>query len=123
MQVNSLRDLLVSELCEACNAEEQLTEKLSQLETRTSSPEIKQILNESASEAEEHMNRLLDLCENLGIEVDRQVNKSLRGLLQQGDDLLKSSSDGIRDGVIVVILQRIKQYEVSAYNSLRTLAE
>src|SRR6185312_5813860 len=75
-------------------------------------------------ETEEHVSRLEEVFEQLGIGDWEKENDAIEGLVQSGEDLIASSTDeDVLDAGLIAAAQKIEHHEIAAYGSVRTYAE
>lgn len=119
-KIATLEDLLVEELRDLFNAEHQLMAGLAKLARTSTNPEVKALMHGHVLITQHHINRLELIFENLGQEVEPEVNKAIRGLVEAGDDLiLKTERSCMRDAVIIIIAQWVGHYEIAGFSAAR----
>ena len=121
--LESLRDLYISELRELHSAETQITDALPKMIKAASEPSLKQALQTHLQETEMHVARLETILNQAQSEVNPKKCKALAAIIDDGDDLIGDTKDeSIRDVVIIAAAQKVEHYEMAAYGTVRTFA-
>jgi ferritin-like metal-binding protein YciE len=72
----------------------------------------------------EHAARIERIFASLDMPAKREKCKGMRGLISEGNDLLKKKlNPGVQDAGIIAAAQRVEHYEIAAYGCVRTYAE
>jgi ferritin-like metal-binding protein YciE len=123
MKVNSLQELFVEELKDVYDAENQIIKALPKLIKATSSPKLREGLEEHLEQTKGQVERLEQIFDGLGEAAKAKKCDGIRGILEEGE---KSISDGekgaVLDAGIIAGAQRVEHYEMAAYGSLKTWA-
>lgn len=122
--MNSLRELFIDQLKDIYNAENQLTKALPKLAKKASSPMLKNAFESHLKETENHVTRLNNISEMLGIKLSGKKCPAMTGLVEEGREILnEKGQDAVIDVGLVCAAQRVEHYEMAAYGNARTLAE
>jgi len=123
MKINSLEKLFVHELKDLYSAEKQILTHLDKVIDETTNGELKTALSEHRNLTRTHVQRLESIFSGLDHEPGGHKCKGMEGLLKEGDDLLKDTTDSAtRDAGIIAAAQRVEHYEMAGYGTARTYA-
>jgi ferritin-like metal-binding protein YciE len=121
--VVSLREHLVEELNDLLNAEQQLIEALPQMAQRATSRELKAAFKNHLAETRTHERRATQALKQLGERPDGSTCEAMEGLLEEGQDLMKSGEPGpLQDAMLITAAQKVEHYEIATYGTARTYA-
>jgi ferritin-like metal-binding protein YciE len=120
--VDTLDELLHEELKDLYDAETQLTKALPKLVKKASSPDLKEALQEHLDQTEQHIERLDQVFEQLGLPARRKKCEGMKHLLAEGDDMISDAEGAARDAVMIAAAQKVEHYEIASYGTVRTWA-
>jgi len=121
--VDSLEMLLQEELKDLYDAEKQLTKALPKMIKKATSEELRAALDEHLGQTEQHVERLEQAFEQLGIPARGKKCKGMQNLIAEGDDVIgEAEEDATRDAVMIAAAQKVEHYEISGYGTARTWA-
>jgi len=124
MKLQSFEDLLVDQLRDLYSAEKQLTKALPKMAKNASSDQLRQALTDHLEETEQHVQRLEQIGESLGIKIGGKKCKGMEGLIEEGAEALDISEDeNLSDSAIIAAAQRVEHYEISGYGTAKAIAE
>jgi ferritin-like metal-binding protein YciE len=124
MKLNSLQDLMVDEVRDLYSAEKQLVKALPKMAKAATSPRLKTLLQEHLAETENHVKRLEQVFQHLGLNARAKKCKGMEGLIQEGSDMLEEDADPeVLDAAIIGSGNRVEHYEIAAYGTVRTYAQ
>ena len=124
MKSSSLQDLFVMELTNLYDAENQLIKALPKLVKVSSSESLRGAFEEHLEKTKEHAARIERILADLDQPLKREKCKGMRGLISEGNDLLKRKlGPDVQDAGIIAAAQRVEHYEIAAYGCARTYAE
>jgi len=122
--MKDLQDLYVHELRDLYDAENQLIEALPKMAKKAEHPELKKALEEHLEETMQQRDRIKEILKRHDERVTRKVCKAMRGLIAEGEDVVKEAKDpDVRDAAIIAAAQRVEHYEISGYGTAATFAE
>ncbi|HLX73158.1 MAG TPA: ferritin-like domain-containing protein [Terriglobales bacterium] len=124
MKLESLRDLFINELQDLYSAEKMIIKALPKMMEKTSSPDLRQALDQHLRETEGQVRRLDQIFDQFP-KVDRedQKCKGMEGLIKEGEDMIKKDGEPeVRDAGIISAAQRVEHYEMAGYGTVRTYA-
>jgi len=124
MKMESLHDLYLAELSDLYSAEKQIVKALPKVIKKTSSPELRQALEDHLAETNGHVTRLEEIFEMHAESPKRTKCKGMEGVLAEGDEMVgQDATPAVRDAAIISACQRVEHYEMAAYGAVRTYAE
>jgi len=124
MPMETLEDLLEEQLQDLFSAENQLLKALPKMAKRASSPKLKKAFERHTEETRKQVERLRDVAERLEIKLSGKTCKAMEGLVKEGQEVIEEDGEGpVIDAALVAAAQRVEHYEISAYGTVRALAE
>jgi ferritin-like metal-binding protein YciE len=124
MQINSFKEMYVSELQEARSLEAQLTSALPDMIKKTGDADLKQVLQEHLSETQDQMERVGHILQRHGATVKDHKDQSMVRLVSEAEkwaEMIKDSDQ--RDAGIIASAQRVEHYEMAVYGTLSAWAK
>lgn len=122
--IASLREHLIEELNDLLNAEQQLTDALPKMADRASRRELKTAFKRHLAETKRHADRAAEALRLLGEEASGKTCEAMKGLLEEGQDLMEGSDGGaLRDAMMITAAQKVEHYEIATYGTVRTYAQ
>jgi ferritin-like metal-binding protein YciE len=120
---DTLNELLQDELKDIYDAEKQLTKALPKLAKKATAEELKDAFEEHLRQTEEHIERLDQAFEHLGIPARGKKCKGMKNLIAEGEDMIgDADEDAVRDAVMIAAAQKVEHYEIASYGTARTWA-
>ena len=124
MKMESLRELYVEELKDLYSAETQITKALPKMAQAATSQVLKDAFQSHLEETKEQIKRLDQIFESLGESSKGKTCEGMKGLLKEGDELIKEDADPeVLDAGLISAAQRVEHYEMAGYGTVRTYAE
>jgi len=124
MDQEILQECLVDQLRDLYDAEKQLVKALPKLAKQCNSEELAEAITEHLQETEEHVTRLEQVFEALGVAAKGKTCKGMKGLIDEASEQADDDEASVaRDLAIIAAAQRVEHYEISAYGTARTMAE
>lgn len=124
MKLDSLEKLWLEELKDLYDAEKQITEALPKMADATETTELRQAFNDHLQQTEGHIQRLEEVFEELGMDKPRKKCKGMEGLIKEGEDMMKETSDDMtRDAALIAAAQRVEHYEMAGYGTVVAYAQ
>ena len=121
--VDSLYELLQDELKDIYDAEKQLTKALPKMVEDATAPELKQAFQDHLQQTEEHIERLVDIFEQMDLPVRGKKCVGMENLLKEAEAMIDDAEeDATRDAVMIAAAQKVEHYEIATYGTLRTWA-
>ena len=121
--VASLREHVVEELNDLLNAEHQLIEALPEMQKKASRRELKAAFRSHLAETRGHAKRIEQALRLLSEEPSEKTCDAMKGLLEEGEELMEGSEGALRDAMMITGAQKIEHYEIATYGTIRTYAQ
>jgi ferritin-like metal-binding protein YciE len=120
----TLRRLLTDELRDIYHAEQQLVKTLPKLVKASTSPDLREALDNHLGETEEQVARLEQAFDLLGETAKTKACAGMRGIVEEGSELIKDLEKGMAlDAGIIAGAQRAEHYEIAVYGTLMSWAK
>ena len=120
----TLQKLFVEQIRDVYDAEKQLVKALPRLAKAAQSEELVDALNSHLEETKNQVSRLEKVFQLVETNAKGKPCKGMKGLLEEGNEAIQEEDKGpLRDLAIIAGCQRVEHYEISAYGTMRTLAE
>jgi ferritin-like metal-binding protein YciE len=124
MKIPTIAKLLEGQLKDIHSAETQLVKALPKMAKKASSSGLKQAFTSHLEETKNHVERLDQIGQTLGIKMTGKKCKAMEGLIEEGAEVLEAEGPGpVIDSALIAAAQRVEHYEIAAYGSARTFAE
>jgi len=123
MSTNTLWDLFVDQLKDVHDAELRLTKALPRLAKAAHSKELRVAFTDHLKETEEHVHRLERVLDTIDVPPARKTCRAIVGILEEGEELMKESQNGVRDAALIAAAQKMEHYEMATYGCLHAWAE
>jgi ferritin-like metal-binding protein YciE len=121
--IDSLETLMQEELKDIYDAEKQLTKALPKMAKKATAEELKTAFGEHLRQTEQHIERLEQVFEQLGMPVRGKKCEGMKNLIKEGEDMIgEAEDDATRDAVMIASAQKVEHYEIASYGTLRTWA-
>ncbi|MBA4852765.1 ferritin-like domain-containing protein [Emticicia sp. BO119] len=120
-----LRRLFLDGLRDLYWAEIRLTKSLPTMAQAATSKGLTRAFESHLSETEEHVNRIERIFKLVDETAQGKKCPAMIGLLEEADEITKSTKDGslVRDCGLILAAQKVEHYEIASYGTLRTIAE
>lgn len=124
MTNSKFHELFMEELKDIYWAEKNLVKALPKMQKAATSDELSTCIGNHLEETKEHVSRLEQVFELLGRKPQAKKCEAMEGLIAEGQEVVTDTAEdtAVRDAGIIIASQKIEHYEISAYGSLRTLA-
>jgi ferritin-like metal-binding protein YciE len=121
--LDSLRDLLEDEIKDIYDAEKQLIKALPKLAKKATAPELKEAFDEHLQQTEEHISRLEQVLELMGMPARGKKCEGMQHLIAEGNEMIaEAEDDATRDALLIAAAQKCEHYEICSYGTLRVWA-
>jgi len=121
--MDSLQDLFLDELKDIYNAEHQLLKALPKMAKKASSESLKQAFTGHLKETENHVARLEQIGQELGLNLKGKKCHAMEGLVEEGKEVLDEDGPAaVIDAALIGAAQRVEHYEMAAYGTVRAMA-
>jgi ferritin-like metal-binding protein YciE len=123
MKFNTLHEVLTDYIRDLYNAENQLVKALPKMAKAATTPELRAAFEEHLAQTEQQVERLERICEDLGIKPKGKTCHGMKGLIEEGKEVLSSTGDpASKDAALIGAAQKVEHYEIAAYGTARTFA-
>jgi ferritin-like metal-binding protein YciE len=123
MEMDSLHALYVDELKDLYSAETQIAKGLPRMIRAASHPELKQLLSTHLEQTERQAERLVRICEGLGVKPTGKKCVGMQGLLEEAKELMgERPAPEVLDAGLIAAQQHVEHYEMAGYGCVRTYA-
>ncbi len=123
MPVDTVEKLFVGELKDLYSAENQITKALPKMAKAASTTELKTAFETHLKETEGQIKRLERVFEILGKAATGKTCKAMKGLLEEGSEVMEETEGEVRDAAMIGAAQKVEHYEMAGYGTVRTFAE
>jgi len=121
--LDSLSDLLQDEIKDIYDAEKQLTKALPKLAKKATAPELRDAFEEHLQQTEEHIARLEQVFDQMGMPVRGKKCEAMQHLIAEGNDMIgEAEDDATRDALMIAAAQKCEHYEIASYGTIRVWA-
>ena len=115
----TLNEVFQENIKDIYSAEKQLTKALPKMIKKCTNAELKQSLEMHLGETEEHVRRLEQCAEMLGIKPTGMVCHGMMGLVEEATEHMGELKPGpVMDAVIIASGQKAEHYEIAAYGTI-----
>src|SRR5690606_40937703 len=85
---------------------------------------LKRAFESHHAETEEHISRLKQVMESLGLAARGKKCKAMEGLLAEAEEIMESfEGDASMDAALIAAAQKVEHYEIASYGCLVTYAK
>ena len=124
MEMETLKDLYTDELKDLYSAENQIIKALPKMIKAASNEDLKRAFTKHLKETETHVQRLEQICDELGISPKGKKCVGMEGLLKEGSELIKERPEPeVLDAGLIAAAQHVEHYEMAGYGTARTHAQ
>ncbi len=121
--ISSLHALLIDELKDLYHAENQLIKALPKMASAATNSELKAGFSDHLEQTRDHVERLAQAMEILGIKVQGKTCHAMMGLVEEGVEAIELEAPAVlRDAALIGAAQRVEHYEMAAYGTARAFA-
>jgi ferritin-like metal-binding protein YciE len=121
--LDSLHDLLEDEIKDIYDAEKQLTRALPKLAKKATATELKAAFEEHLEQTQEHIARLEQVFDQMGMPVRGKRCEGMQHLIAEGNDMIaEAEDDATRDALMIAAAQKCEHYEIASYGTIRVWA-
>jgi ferritin-like metal-binding protein YciE len=123
-KLETLDDLFEMQLKDLYSAENQLVTALPLMAQNAKDGRLRAGFTKHLRETEKQVQRLEQIGQDLGIELDGHTCKAMAGLVAEGQELLsEDATDEVMDAALIAAAQRIEHYEIAGYGTAAHYAE
>ena len=123
MAVKTFEELFIDEMKDMYDAEKRIVKALPKMIKAVGSPELSTALSDHLAQTDEHVSRLEQAFDQLGMSPERKSCEAMKGLLAESEELADESDDKmVNDAAIIAAAQKVEHYEIATYGTLREWA-
>jgi ferritin-like metal-binding protein YciE len=123
MPLTTLDDLYLEELKDLYSAENQILKALPKMIKSATNPELKAAFSDHLEQTKGHVERLVQICDELGASPKGKKCNGMEGIIEEGKDLIGEDPDEhVLDAGLAAAAQHVEHYEMAGYGSVRTWA-
>lgn len=123
MALNSLQELYVEQLRDLYDAENRLVKALPKMAKAATLPELQRGFEEHLEQSRQHISRLEQVFNGLGVSPKGKTCEAMKGLIEEGEEMIKEKADApVKDAGLIAAAQRVEHYEMAGYGTVRTWA-
>ena len=123
MQMQTLDEVYMNKLKDLYDAENQIIEALPKMGRAAASEELKEAFLKHLEQTKGQLMRLDEVFDMLGASAGNRQCVGMRGLLEEGEDLLNGQERGpALDAALIAAAQSVEHYEIANYGSVQTWA-
>jgi ferritin-like metal-binding protein YciE len=124
MKMQSIQDLLFTGLTYTYDLEKQTQQALPKSAEAASNGELKQQFQNGVQESETNAQRLEQVFQLIGKQVDSNTNQIARAMNEEVSNMISNTdASPVRDAALIVAGNQMTHYKMANYGSLRTYAE
>lgn len=119
----NLEDIFEDQLRDIYWAEKHLIKALPKMARAAFNDELRDAFNTHLDETRMQVTRLEKCFELLEKKAMAKKCEAMEGLVEEGEEAIEEYDDGhARDAALIAAAQKVEHYEISAYGTLRTMA-
>lgn len=119
----NLEDIFEDQLRDIYWAEKHLIKALPKMARAAFNDELRDAFNTHLDETRMQVTRLEKCFELLEKKAIAKKCEAMEGLVEEGEEAIEEYDDGhARDAALIAAAQKVEHYEISAYGTLRTMA-
>jgi ferritin-like metal-binding protein YciE len=123
MANESLMALYKEQLKDLYDAEHQILDALPKMQEHAGHNGLRAAFSEHEQVTRRQVARLEEIFQSLGEEAERKTCKGMRGLIAEGDEVIKEHKDSdVLDAALIGAAQKVEHYEIAGYGCARTYA-
>ncbi|GAB4426932.1 MAG: ferritin-like domain-containing protein [Anaerolineae bacterium] len=89
-----------------------------------SSPALKTAFQQHLEQSREHLHRLEQVFNEVGVRPTGEHCPAMAGLIEEGEEIISTPADAmVRDAALIAAAQRVEHYEMAGYGAVRTYAK
>ncbi len=124
MKIQTLHDLLISELRDLYSAETQLVKALPRMVRAAASEELRTAFEEHLEQTRGHVERLEEIFASLDAKAKGKKCHAMEGLIEEAQEYIKSKpAEEVIDAGLIACAQKVEHYEIAGYGTVCSWAE
>lgn len=121
-EMNPVEEMLADQLKDLYSAENQIIKALPKMAKNATSEQLRVAFERHLEETRNHVARLEQIGEEMGITMRGKKCKGMEGLLEEGKEVMSEFEDDVLDAAMIGAAQKVEHYEIAAYGTARTHA-
>jgi len=118
-KLTTLNDLFLMELKDIYDAEKQLVKALPKLAKTAVNSDLKAGLEGHLEETKQHVTRIEQVFEMMGVKAQSKKCVGVQGLLEEGQEAVSKQTDkDLSDAILIASCQKVEHYEIASYGTL-----
>jgi ferritin-like metal-binding protein YciE len=124
MTDSRLHEFFLEELKDIYGAEKQIVKALPKMVEAANSTDLVRAFEDHLDVTNTQVTRLEQIFENLGEEAESKKCEAMKGILDEGEQVIKDTEEGTatRDVGLIMAAQKVEHYEIASYGTLLQLA-
>jgi ferritin-like metal-binding protein YciE len=124
MTIDTVRKVFEDEIKDLYDAEKQLVKALPKMAKAANSEELRSGFEEHLQQTKNHVTRLEQVFESIGVKAKSKPCEAMKGLVAEGQEAInEDATDELRDVLLIGAARRVEHYEMAAYETAVALAE
>lgn len=124
MELETLKDLYISELKDLFSAESQIIKALPKMVKAATNEDLSAGFAEHLEQTKEHATRLEKILKNLDETTKGPKCHGMEGVLKEGAEMIEEEAeDDVRDAGLISAAQRVEHYEMAGYGCVVAYAK
>lgn len=122
---SALLELFTDEIKDIYWAEKHLTKALPKMKKAATSGELQDAFETHLEQTLEHVARLEEVFELLGVKAQAKKCDAMEGIVEEGEGIIEDTEEGTatRDVGLILAAQKVEHYEIATYGGLTQLAK
>ncbi len=118
MELNSLTDLLLTQLQDVCSIEQQLVDVFPDIINALFDTQLQTALEGHFEETQGQLERIKALCQNLSIDTTTHQCPGMEGIIAEAQYFIEADMPPeLADAALLMTIQKIEQYEIVTYTA------
>ena len=122
-EMNPIEEMLADQLKDLFSAENQIIKALPKMAKNATNEQLRVAFERHLEETRNHVARLEQIAEEMGITLRGKKCKGMEGLLEEGKEVMSEFDDEVLDAAMIGAAQKVEHYEIAAYGTARTHAQ
>jgi ferritin-like metal-binding protein YciE len=124
MSIDTVKKVFEDEIRDLYDAEKQLVKALPKMAKAAKSEELRSGFEEHLEQTKNHVTRLEQVFESVGLKAKGKPCEAMKGLVNEGQEAIDEDATGeLRDVLLIGAARRVEHYEMAAYETAVALAE
>ncbi|WP_339881387.1 ferritin-like domain-containing protein [uncultured Algoriphagus sp.] len=122
---SKFQKLFIDEIKDIYWAEKHLAKALPKMSKGATSSKLASAIDKHLEETKNHISRLEDVFEILGLKPQAKKCDAMAGLVKEAESILEDTDSDtmVRDAGIIIASQKVEHYEIASYGSLVAFAK